>query len=362
MNSFKKRLYQFILITGAVILLMLAGQLVMEAELARQDNGARIINLAGRQRMLSQRLAMTVLYAKEEFTQTGHISSRTLDSLNHISAQWRNSHFFLLNKGSNASQAGEARSLLQTNTPRLERIYSACQALAGNPDNKTLEKALVALKRDESVYLLTAEKTVWAYEREIFERLKNTKRTAMILSAAAAALLLLQLFYVFLPVLRRLTSINRDIAEIRMDLSHTKNELRESEQDIRNNLSYIRLLQSELQLREEQFQKVIEDISVMMYELDEHGKFVYANSVLEKISGYPKGELFKKYYWDMVHPTYKEKVTDFYKKQRRELRESSYLEFSIVAKSGSEIRIGQHVRMFFNGKWVTKVMVIARQL
>lgn len=350
---------QFVLIIGAVILLIVAGQSIMQRELTRQKDNAHIINLAGRQRMLSQRLAMTILYARDELNKTGHVSSRTLDSLDLISTQWKKVHFILLEE---TNESAEAHSLLQTNTPGLERIYGACQDIIQDPGYRTLEKALTVLKRDETVYLLNAEQTVAAYEDETHRNARNTQRTALILASMAPLLLAFLFIYTFRPLYREFHSTKRKMAEIRMELSHTKDELKESEEDLKNNLSYIRLLQSDLQQREEQYQRIIDDIGEIMYELDENGKFSYANLALEKISEYPKEELFKKYYWDLVHPAHKERVTEFYKKQRKDLLEATYMELNIVTKGGKEIKIGQHVRMFFSGKWVTKVMVIARQL
>lgn len=338
----------------------------MQYELNKQIENARMINLAGRQRMISQRLAKIIIYAQHELSKNGAIGSESLDSLDELSQQWRNIHFALLKGSKELNITGSGSpvivSLLQTNTPRLERIYGACQLLTQNPDEKTIKNALLIMSHDEQVYLLTAERIVMAYQSETADKLKRVKQTEFILSLISITLLVLQFALLFLPAFKRLNESSKKLTLLGNEFSDAKNDLRTSEEEIRSNLAHIHSLQQELEVREHQFHKIIEDVNDVLYELDEHGKFIYVNPVMIRLLEYSAEELLKKYYWDVVHPDHKERVIMFYKRQKKELRATSYLELSILTKTGKKIAVGQHVRMFFDDKWVTKVMVIAREL
>ena len=60
LESSRRLTMAYLLSLAAVAVLILIGQFVVQTVLIRQQSDSRIINLAGRQRMLSQRIAMQI--------------------------------------------------------------------------------------------------------------------------------------------------------------------------------------------------------------------------------------------------------------------------------------------------------------
>ncbi|MTI22828.1 PAS domain S-box protein, partial [Fulvivirga sp. RKSG066] len=110
------------------------------------------------------------------------------------------------------------------------------------------------------------------------------------------------------------------------------------------------------------FKEIVETLNDMIYELDNDGRFYYANSTLEKISGYSKEELKSIHYWDLVKEEQKEELKAFYYNQRKKQIEDTYYEFIMITKSGKQVWIGQNVKMIYKSKGVVAVRAVARDI
>ncbi|MBL0745827.1 response regulator [Chryseolinea lacunae] len=140
-------------------------------------------------------------------------------------------------------------------------------------------------------------------------------------------------------------------------------ELLATEEEIRSNLDQIQDLQAHLEQKERQYHDLVENATDLIYELDAKGIFVFANAVMEGVSGYTKDELLQMPYWDLIHPDHRQRVVEFYRRQRKTQVEHTYLEFVLQSRNGDEIWIGQNVRMLYqpNG-FVYRVSAISRNI
>jgi len=111
------------------------------------------------------------------------------------------------------------------------------------------------------------------------------------------------------------------------------------------------------------FESIVESLNDMIYELDEKERFHYANSMMERLSGYSKKELRKLHFTDLVKKSQVEDLVDFYIKQRKEQVTDTYYEFIMVSKAGKEVWIGQNVKMNFMADGTVKfVRAVARDI
>jgi len=127
----------------------MAGQLVIQHALDRQEGDARVINLAGRQRMLSQRLCMLMLAGDR---------SRASD----VAAEW----------------AAAQRALVgRQDLPEIEPLFAQ---IGGDHD------AMIAGARagdaaatcaHEDAFLAGMDRIVAAYEREATQRVATLRTT-----------------------------------------------------------------------------------------------------------------------------------------------------------------------------------------
>lgn len=109
-------------------------------------------------------------------------------------------------------------------------------------------------------------------------------------------------------------------------------------------------------------QELVENISDLIYDIDEQGKFIFVNPALVNTSGYSEEELLSKSYFDLVSPDTMEGLGQFYYEQIKSGSDSSYYEFPIISKKGDEIWLGQTVKIFFNGDQVTRVGAVAKDI
>jgi PAS domain S-box-containing protein len=153
-----------------------------------------------------------------------------------------------------------------------------------------------------------------------------------------------------------LTNSNRELYKITQDLLS-------SEEEIRSNLEHISQLQKNLEIRERQYRQLVENAGDLIYELDENGKFTFANPMMESLCGYSKDNLTKKSYWELVFDEDRNMVVEFYRNQRQNKTEKSYLQFRMVSAHGNIFWIGQNIHMFFDERsWVYKVSSISRDI
>lgn len=360
-RTLKERYSIFI---ATIVIIILATQAVVQYDLDQQNEDARLINVAGRQRMLSQRISKLTLYIENGVQLNGKPNPEwhQLDSLKKIVNEWETIHHQLLDRSNTGDNSPVIDSLLNVNTTYLDPIVSVCRQVIETPDPPTLAAAIETIAKSEIYFLLTMDRTVNQYQREAEDKLRTLKIIELLLAAVALGVILLEFMFFFRPMLNNLRANNRKLLKLNRKLVQSNNDITASEEEIRAQLEHISELQTEVESRERQLRELVETATDMIYELDEVGKFSFVNPVLESMTEYSAQELLAKSYWELVHPADREDVVKFYIAQRKDGVETSFLRLRIVSKSGKVMWIDQNVRMFFKQQWAYKVSVVARDV
>lgn len=359
LRSIKSRYFIFI---GSILILILASQFIIQYDLSQKTEDARLINVAGRQRMLSQRISKVILFISTEVHANGRPDPGRIDTLKKLILQWQASHAVLLKRSLENKNSQAIDALLTINTPRLQHIIKTSEDVIQNPSRKNIDTAIHALTVHELPFLLTMEKTVTTYQQEAESKLRYIKKVEVILASLTVFIIILEFLFIFLPTINKARESNIRLAESNRDLAINNAELLASEEEIKSQVEQITELQKYLELRERQYRELVENAGDMIYELSEDGKFSFINQSMEGFTGYARTELTSMHYWDIVHINDKQRVINFYKQQREATKDFTYLEFIIVTKDGREIWVGQNVKMFFTEKWVWKVSAVARDI
>jgi len=172
----------------AIAGLLLAGQLVVQSALDRQQGDARVVNLAGRQRMLSQRLCMLLL---------APVAS---DELERVANEWQVSQDALRLRGNSEA----IRALFA----RIDGDHAAMLEAARTGD------ARLALAHQDA-FLTGMDRIVAEYEREARERVVGLRYIELVLFGLALVVIVLEGAFVFRPAVRALRRYlaQRDRAE-----------------------------------------------------------------------------------------------------------------------------------------------------
>jgi PAS domain S-box-containing protein len=363
LTTFRK---QYITFLATIVLTIVTSQVVIQYDLNKQNEDARHINLAGRQRVLGQRIAKLALFIDYEFDKYGTMTPARRDTLRTLLDHWEKVHNGLMGQnkelGISDRRSQAIDSLLSVTTIHLKPIVQTLRDLLANPTPQASEEAIRIISLHELPFLQVMERTVNTYQAEAESKLRKMKYVEVALAISALIILLMEFFFLFKPMVRSIEQTNNDLSEVNSELAATNEELRASEEELRTNLDFITTLQKDVAAREKQYREVIESATDMIYELDDMGTFVFTNPVMEKITGYLSSELRSKKYWEIIQPSAVEGVKLFYKKQREDQEGQTYLEVPILSKAGQLIWVGQNVKMTYEGKRVTRVSVIAREI
>ncbi len=117
-----------------------------------------------------------------------------------------------------------------------------------------------------------------------------------------------------------------------------------------------------LRLGEERFRQLTEQATDIIFNCDLRGHFTFVNRTAVKLLKYREEELLGRHFLTLIRPDFLDQVRTFYERQRDDNIRSTYFEFPVVAKDGSEIWMGQSVQIIDNNGLPIGVQAIARDI
>jgi len=123
----------------------------------------------------------------------------------------------------------------------------------------------------------------------------------------------------------------------------------------------VRVRTQAVERTERRYRDLVDNASDMIYRTDPFGRFTFVNPVATRILGYAESELLAMKYFELMRPDWVPRAMAFYEKSARS-PESSYLEFPVRRKDGSEIWVGQHVRVIHTGGNIEGFQGMARDI
>ncbi|MEO8679254.1 MAG: PAS domain S-box protein [Vicinamibacterales bacterium] len=112
---------------------------------------------------------------------------------------------------------------------------------------------------------------------------------------------------------------------------------------------------------ERRYRDLVDNASDMIYRTDPFGRFTFVNPVAARILGYDEGTLLSMKYFELMRPEFVPRAMTFYEDAARS-RETTYLEFPVRKKDGTEIWVGQHVRPLMTGGRIEGFQGMARDI
>jgi two-component system sensor histidine kinase DegS len=203
--TFKKlrRLYLFALLTIAIMVAL--SQILIQYNLKRQLSDSRIINISGKQRMLSQKLTKEVLILN--FVTDTAKKNEEIIRINETLSLWKNTHYNLENgndslgfpkeKNTNLSQ------LFATIKPHFDAIVNATvQFLENNKrekNQKKNQKLVQTILENEGAFLLKMNQIVSEYDKEALDKVTLQRKTEYLIFGFTLLVLLLEFLFIFKP-------------------------------------------------------------------------------------------------------------------------------------------------------------------
>jgi hypothetical protein len=225
----------YICALSSVAIISIIGQVIIQFSLAQQGSDAGVINIAGRQRMLSQRLSKDALVLEITADPTG----RTIytQELQHVAALWESSQQGLQHGDPGQDLPGNnsprVMGLFARINPDFEAMLIAAKdllaALANNPHMRDTQKVLgpfvQTILSNEGAFLTGMNQIVSQYQVEAEARVSALKTIELTLLAITLLVLLLEGSFIFRPTTHKLNATIAEIIALEQSIVKQKLEL-----------------------------------------------------------------------------------------------------------------------------------------
>lgn len=237
-NQIFKRLTRlYIIALSAVALLSLVGQILIQVFLNSLLDDSHVVNIAGRQRMLSQRLSKTaVLLCLPQVFQAD--AEHYSQDIKEIITLWESSHEGLKNKnlktdGRNYTVRNSEKidSMFRQIDPIFQVILSNAKTIEitiNKPvknQQEVLHNARNQILTNERAFLKMMDKIVFQYDLESRNRVGATKRIELFLFILLFSILVLEGAFIFRPIANNIRFVIKRLTDSESNLRKTNDEL-----------------------------------------------------------------------------------------------------------------------------------------
>lgn len=222
-----RRLTLFYVVALTVIaVLTSSGLLFIRHTIKNLNDDGRVLNVAGRQRMLSQRLTKLALIRIGGVPATDTISS------DRLLTTWSKTHTELRNGVLHMEKAYVVRkskrldSMFVQIEPTFQAIFQGFVRIYQQGSTVSEQKkALQVILREEPAYLQQMDDIVFQFDAESFARVKYLERVELFLSLATLLTLFIEGMFIFRPVVRHTQRIIRQLSESEEALRMSNSQL-----------------------------------------------------------------------------------------------------------------------------------------
>ncbi|MFC5409924.1 ATP-binding protein [Larkinella bovis] len=243
-----RRLTRFYVLALTVIaILSISGLLFIRRMLSDHDDDSRVVNVAGRQRMLSQRLT------KLAVLQTTGLTTTDTASFTALLTTWSQSQNQLRNGVLRMEKEYAVRKSRQLDTmfSQLEPVFqSMYQSLVRISDTRARPEekkaALQTVLRAEPQFLEQMNAIVFRFDQESFERVRLLEQIEWVLTVATLLTLLIEGLLIFRPVVTHTKDVIRKLTESDEALRKANENLAVANTELENTNRQLVITQREL--------------------------------------------------------------------------------------------------------------------
>ncbi|WP_407556443.1 type IV pili methyl-accepting chemotaxis transducer N-terminal domain-containing protein [Winogradskyella sp. 4-2091] len=206
-HTFSKLRRLYIIALSAIALSVFISQIFVRNYLDDQQSDSTVINVAGRQRMLSQRITKEILLISTEknIEEKNELKNQLIKTL----SLWETSHNGLQKGSDSINLPGENSPAIIAMFKRvnpyhqsiLKAANSIIQTVEANPEtaNISLSKNIELIKENEAPFLQLMDKIVNQYNAEANTKVDRLRNLELILVIITLAILLGEFIFIFWP-------------------------------------------------------------------------------------------------------------------------------------------------------------------
>lgn len=212
---------RYIVALSLIAFMTVAAQVVVQFLIGNKELDTHIVNIAGRQRMLSQTIAKTSAYLTqpESLVEQSRLKDQLAQSVN----QWGRGHRGLLLGDSEmrlpGANSATIRTLFAQIDPPFTAIVDAANAILAAADDATVvAKAVRTIQEHEPVFLKGMNEIVLRYDQEARDKVAFARWLELVLMCATLLVLVLEAGFIFAPATRRIEHDMQELANREDDL------------------------------------------------------------------------------------------------------------------------------------------------
>lgn len=205
---------RYILALSLIACLTIASQVAIQFVITDREDDSHIVNIAGRQRMLSQSIAKNAAFLAT--AQSAAEESRAREQLEQSLTMLERAHRGLRQSDKELELPGNNSNAVMALFERIQSPYADIAAaarlmLTTSSYTPGFSRALVSIQERQPVFLKGMEDIVTLYEMEARDKVTFWRRLELGFMAATLAALLLEAVLIFAPAVRR---IEHDLQEL----------------------------------------------------------------------------------------------------------------------------------------------------
>jgi nitrate/nitrite-specific signal transduction histidine kinase len=202
----RKLTWLYVTAFSSIAAMAVVGQILIQSMLAQQKHDAYVVNIAGRQRMLSQKLSKSALALSSPSDPLSRDARRR--ELTEVVKLWERSHLGLQLGDDQLQLPGENSAEVRHGFARIEQphreMLAAAKALLVTTDAAEAARQLRVILENESKFLPGMDQIVFQYSSESSERVHGVARLEALLLAVTLLILALEGIFIFRPAVMRL--------------------------------------------------------------------------------------------------------------------------------------------------------------
>ncbi len=207
-ETFLKVRKRYLFAIAAIAITIIIAQILIQQHLTNQLDDSRVINIAGRQRALSQKLTKEVLLLQNKIDDSTKLEQR-FDRLAETLHLWQTSHY-ALQYGNDSMELSQEENttilqLFKELDPHHQAMVNATEEiLKGRPTSKTVKKIdpdqVAIVLENEYPFLLKMDTIVNQYDKRSKEQLQLLKLKEFLLLGVSLLILILEILFLFKPL------------------------------------------------------------------------------------------------------------------------------------------------------------------
>lgn len=233
-NKFAKLGVWYMLALSVVASIIIIGQLLIQTHLKKQQSDSRVVNVAGKQRMLSQKIVKTILLL-QSVDQTNRKLS--LDELKESLHLWEVSQQGLINGNDSlllfGNNSDEITALIKEANEHFKSIDKNANTILtfysnGRTDKESdIQPLLEIIFREEPLFLQKMETIVFRFDAEAKEKVTRLSQLEYGLLAVSLLVIGAEVFFIFRPTAINVNKTINRLLQSEEDLKKMSNEIRE---------------------------------------------------------------------------------------------------------------------------------------